>query len=395
MSSWTEVARLTLSRDWLFTSDTTGRFFRVRHLQGRRVFSGWIAQADNSEPSSPVITDPQALHCKEQADLYEFQRPISFASRAIGFRRLDDSLSPWELAIDVWEPLDQGSNSIYQGFSDSAIALMTVLKDGPSAEFATALASHEATEDPHPTYALRSEFVNLSAILADLSDISSLAAELALKADLAAVNAALDLKADTFSVLSALADKADLATLAAALVLKADSSVTTAAIALKADSATMAAALALKVDTVTAAAALALKVDTATLTAALATKADTITLTGQTTDATLTELTTPQRVLIKPNSSVGYEIRLVGHNVGATQEFIYWLGSGAIYRGSSSSTTVLQTQTGTRRSSLLDGVNWTPTISADTVNGALKIQVKGAASKTVNWIASVQILEVT
>lgn len=140
--------------------------------------------------------------------------------------------------------------------------------------------------------------------------------------------------------------------------------------------------------------ALAAKADLAAMTAALAGKADTITLTAQTVDATLTEMVTPQRVLIHANATAGYEMQLVGHSMGTTPEFIYWLGSGAVYRGAAASSTMLQTATGTRRSSLGNGSNWNPTITADTVNGGLKIQVKGDLAKTVKWVASIQLTEV-
>ncbi|MBW4514169.1 MAG: hypothetical protein KME11_03080 [Timaviella obliquedivisa GSE-PSE-MK23-08B] len=160
------------------------------------------------------------------------------------------------------------------------------------------------------------------------------------------------------------------------------------------DSTELLVALADRVKTSDLTAALADKVTTAALMTALAANANRITLTAQTTDATLTEIVTPQRVLIHANSSAGYEISLVGHSTAATPEFIYWLGSGALYRGAAAASTVLQTATGTRRSSLGNGTNWTPTVTADTVNGGLKIQVKGDAGKTIKWVASVQLTEV-
>jgi hypothetical protein len=156
----------------------------------------------------------------------------------------------------------------------------------------------------------------------------------------------------------------------------------------------LASALADRVTTSALTAALADKVTTSALMTALAANAEVVTLSVQTSDATLTEMVSPQRILIHANSVAGYEIYLTGRSAAATPEFIYWIGSGAIYRGSDASSTVLQTATGTRRSSLGNGTNWTPTVTADTVNGGLKIQVKGDAGKTVKWLASVQLTEV-
>ncbi|NJR41146.1 MAG: hypothetical protein HC781_22770 [Leptolyngbyaceae cyanobacterium CSU_1_4] len=279
------------------------KFFRVRHLQGRRVFSGWIAQADITTPSLPLLSEVRDLHCKEQGDFYEFPESVAVGDRAIAVKRLDDSLSTWILAIDVLDFAVGENPNVYQEFAAAAAALSGKLSDRGLIEIAAAIVAHEAAVNPHPEY-----FSSVAGV----------------------------------GLVQALAAKADLTV----------------------------------------------------ITAALATKANALTLTAQTNNASLTEMNTPQRVLIRANSSVGYEISLVGHSTAATPEFIYWLGSGAIYRGASPLSTVLVTQTGTRRSSLGNGTNWTPTLSADTVNGALKIQVKGDGGKLIKWLASVRLTEV-
>ena len=193
---------------------------------------------------------------------------------------------------------------------------------------------------------------------------------------------------------TALALKADLAAMNTALAAKANLTAMNTALALKADLAVMNTALAAKADLAVMNTALAAKADLTAMNSALAAKSDAITLSVQTSDATLTEMVTPQRVLIHANSSAGYEIQLTGHSMGTVPEFIYWLGSGAIYRGASPASTILNTATGTRRSSLGNGTNWTPLVSADTVNGGLKIQVKGDAAKVIKWVASIKLTEV-
>jgi hypothetical protein len=346
MSTWVQVAQITLTKDWQFTPVTAGQFFRVRHVQGRRVFSGWVVQADISNPASPTLAEARALFCKEQSDLYEFPIPVAFGARAIGVKRLDDSLVPWVVAVDVLS-FDVGENpNVYQEFSGAAAALMNLLQDRGLAEIVEAIAAHEAAANPHPEYVSEGD---LATALVDLVTDAQLTAALATKADVA----------DVAIIGAALATKADLAAL---------------------------------VDLVT----------DAQLTAALATKADAaaladqhIVLTTTTSGNTLTEMTTPQRVLIQPNSTAGYEIWLTGQNMAAgATEYIYWLGSGALKRGASAASTALFSATGTRRSSGGSGSSWTPTISADTINGGLKIQVKGDPGKTVKWVARVQLTEV-
>jgi hypothetical protein len=103
----------------------------------------------------------------------------------------------------------------------------------------------------------------------------------------------------------------------------------------------------------------------------------------------------PQRLLIPANSSAGYEIQLIAQSMGTVPEFVYWLGSGAFYRRATAASTVLQNTNFTRRSSAGNGSAWVITIAADTVNGGIKVQVKGDVGKTIKWVASVKITEVS
>jgi hypothetical protein len=341
MSAWVEVARFTLTKDWQFTNAVTGKFFRVRHLLGRRVFSGWIAQADISNPAAPTIADVRGLFCKEQADLYEFPAPIAFSSRAIGVKRLDDSLSLWGVAIDVLDFSIEENPNVYEEFSGAAAALMAMLQGRDMVDIVAAIAAHESAQNPHPEYALSTE---LEAAL--VSQVTG--------ADLAA----------------AIADRVTVADLAATIA----DLVTTSALT----------------------AAITNFVTSTQLSAALASKSNSITLTTTTTGNALTEMNNPQRVILKPNSTAGYEIHLTGQtmNNSGNPEYIYWIGSGALTRGATAASTVLQTQTAVRRSSSSNGINWSPDLTADTVNGGLKIRVPGFPNKTVKWVASVQLFEV-
>jgi hypothetical protein len=132
------------------------------------------------------------------------------------------------------------------------------------------------------------------------------------------------------------------------------------------------------------------------LSKALADKANSIILTATTTGSMFTEMNTPQRVILKPNSTAGYEIHITGHlmNNSGSPEYIYWIGSGALTRGATAASTVLQTQTAVKRSAHTNGTTWNPDLTADTVNGGLRIRVPGFANKTVKWVASVQLFEV-
>jgi hypothetical protein len=161
-------------------------------------------------------------------------------------------------------------------------------------------------------------------------------------------------------------------------------------------SAELEAALVSRITGAELAAAITNLVTSAQLSAALANKSNAIVLTTTTTGNALTEMNNPQRVILKPNSTAGYEIHLTGQtmNNSGNPEYIYWIGSGALTRGATAASTVLQTQTAVRRSSSSNGINWSPDLTADTVNGGLKIRVPGFPNKTVKWVASVQLFEV-
>lgn len=170
-----------------------------------------------------------------------------------------------------------------------------------------------------------------------------------------------------------------------------------AAIADRVTNTELAAAIADLVDNTELTAAIADKVTAAQMTAALLGKADVLNLTLTTIGNTLTEMNSPQRVTVKPNSTTGYELHLTAQNMNnaGNPEYIHWFGTGTLTRGASAASTVLNSATGTRRSSAGNGSNWGPTLTADTVNGGLKIQVKGDLTKTVKWAVSVQLFEVS
>jgi hypothetical protein len=125
------------------------------------------------------------------------------------------------------------------------------------------------------------------------------------------------------------------------------------------------------------------------------------TLRTQTTDATSTELFLDgtggtRRMVLINTSSWNFEVRLVarettGANVGWTSSYVV---QGAIHREGGAASTALVA--GTLSTTLADdsGGVWTVTVSADTTNGALIIQVTGQAATTIRWVAFVRTVEV-
>ena len=126
----------------------------------------------------------------------------------------------------------------------------------------------------------------------------------------------------------------------------------------------------------------------------------TIVLKSDTTDATAEALTTNNSTastdnqVVLPNNSayffsgtcIAREQAADGTDVGA------WEFKGAIRREANAGTTTLIKST-------IDEFNvptgWAIALSADTTNGCLKVQVTGAASTDIRWVATVQTSEVT
>jgi hypothetical protein len=107
----------------------------------------------------------------------------------------------------------------------------------------------------------------------------------------------------------------------------------------------------------------------------------------ETTDATPTEalLTTGSRIVIDNNSTVMYNVHIIGadgtDNYGIKLQGIIDKTSGTLALiGTPSRETLADTTSDT----------WSGSVSADTVNSSLKITVTGEAAKTVNWTIFVE-----
>ena len=107
----------------------------------------------------------------------------------------------------------------------------------------------------------------------------------------------------------------------------------------------------------------------------------------ETTDATPTEalLTTGNRIVIDNNSTVMYNVHIIGadgtDNYGIKLQGIIDKTSGTLALiGTPSKETLADTTSDT----------WSGSVVADTVNSSLKISVTGEAAKTVNWTIFVE-----
>jgi hypothetical protein len=126
----------------------------------------------------------------------------------------------------------------------------------------------------------------------------------------------------------------------------------------------------------------------------------TFVLVADTTDATATSLTgnnlsasTNNQIILPNNSAYAFHGTIVARQkAGDGTASAAWKIEGLIRREGSAGTTVLVNSATT----VLDNTpSWGMALSADTTNGGLKIEVTGAASTNIRWVATIHTSEVT
>ena len=126
----------------------------------------------------------------------------------------------------------------------------------------------------------------------------------------------------------------------------------------------------------------------------------TFVLRSDTTDATPEALTTDNsaagttdQIILPNNSAYSFSGTIVARQQASQgTACAAWEIKGLIRREGSDGTTVLVNSATT----VLDNTpSWGMALSADTTNGGLKIQVTGAASTNIRWVATIQTAEVT
>jgi len=101
-----------------------------------------------------------------------------------------------------------------------------------------------------------------------------------------------------------------------------------------------------------------------------------------------------QRLVLADDSTWNFKIRITGHRTDASDGHAGYEFNGIIYRAVGVGTTSF---TGAPSKTVIAESNapWNAQISADIVNGSLKIEVKGEAGKTIRWLALVESVEVS
>lgn len=101
-----------------------------------------------------------------------------------------------------------------------------------------------------------------------------------------------------------------------------------------------------------------------------------------------------QRLVLPDDSTWTFKITVTGHRTDLGDGHAGYTAAGVIYRRAGAANTFIQ---GSVQKSVLAESNpvWDINISADTVNGSLRVTVTGENGKTIRWVALVETVEIT
>jgi len=126
-------------------------------------------------------------------------------------------------------------------------------------------------------------------------------------------------------------------------------------------------------------------------------------LMGATTDATAKVLTTndttagtTNQVILPNNSAYSFSGTIIAReSAAAGSDYASWEIKGALLRDANAASTVLGNGIKNKMYASAGASAWDIALTADTTNGGLKIEVTGAASTNIRWVATVNTSEVT
>ena len=134
-----------------------------------------------------------------------------------------------------------------------------------------------------------------------------------------------------------------------------------------------------------------------------ATQAGMMVLVADTTDATSEALRsntnaagTTNQIILPNNSAYSFSGTIIAReSAAAGSDYASWEIKGALLRDANAASTVLGNGIQNKLYATSGASAWAIALTADTTNGGLKIEVTGAASTNIRWVATVNTSEVT
>jgi hypothetical protein len=124
---------------------------------------------------------------------------------------------------------------------------------------------------------------------------------------------------------------------------------------------------------------------------------------SDTTNATAEALTTTNaaagnanQIILPNNSAYSFSGTIIARQqASAGSDYASWEIKGALLRDANAASTVLGNGIKNKLYASAGASAWDVTLTADTTNGGLKIEVTGAAATNIRWVATVNTSEVT
>ena len=134
-----------------------------------------------------------------------------------------------------------------------------------------------------------------------------------------------------------------------------------------------------------------------------ATQAGMMVLVADTTDATSEALRsntnaagTTNQIILLNNSAYSFSGTIIAReSAAAGSDYASWEIKGALLRDANAASTVLGNGIQNKLYATSGASAWAIALTADTTNGGLKVEVTGAASTNIRWVATVNTSEVT
>ena len=125
-------------------------------------------------------------------------------------------------------------------------------------------------------------------------------------------------------------------------------------------------------------------------------RSDTTNATAEALTTTNSTAATTNQIIIPNNSAYSFSGTIIAREqASAGSDYASWEIKGALLRDANAASTVLGNGIQNKMYATSGASAWAIALTADTTNGGLKIQVTGAASTNIRWVATVNTSEVT
>ncbi len=125
-------------------------------------------------------------------------------------------------------------------------------------------------------------------------------------------------------------------------------------------------------------------------------RSDTFNATPEALTTSNTTASTTNQIILPNNSAYSFSGTIIARQWASTgSEYASWEIKGALLRDGTAASTVLGNGIKNKLFASAGASAWDVTLTADTTNGGLKIEVTGAAATNIRWVATVNTSEVT